>query len=106
MPKVIAGSLGNCVHVAGVVGFLAIAERVGYETEFLGAAVPVGDFVEAIREHTPDLVGVSFRLTPEVAEGSRHTPDNLHQSLRSGHSVSGEVPDTLTGPELLSIQCE
>ncbi len=68
MPKVIAGSLGNCVHVAGVVGFLAIAERVGYETEFLGAAVPVGDFVEAIREHTPDLVGVSFRLTPEVAE--------------------------------------
>ena len=67
MPKVIAGSLGNCVHVAGVVNFLSIAERLGYETNFLGAAVPVEAFVEAIREHDPDLVGVSYRLTPEVA---------------------------------------
>jgi methylmalonyl-CoA mutase cobalamin-binding subunit len=67
MPKVIAGSLGNCVHVAGALSFLALAERAGYETEFLGAAVPVDAFVEAIREHDPDLVGVSYRLTPEVA---------------------------------------
>jgi methylmalonyl-CoA mutase cobalamin-binding subunit len=67
MPKVIAGSLGNCVHVAGVVGFLALAERAGYDTEFLGAAVPVDRFVEAVREHDPDLVGISYRLTPEVA---------------------------------------
>jgi methylmalonyl-CoA mutase cobalamin-binding subunit len=69
MPKVIAGSLGNCVHVAGVVSFLNLAERAGYEAEFLGAAVPADRFVEAIREHSPDLVGVSFRLTPEVAAG-------------------------------------
>lgn len=69
MPKVIAGSIGNCVHVAGVVNFLLMAERAGYETEFLGAAVPVDRFVEAIREHDPDLVGVSYRLTPEVGRG-------------------------------------
>ena len=68
MPKVIAGSLGNCVHVAGIVNFLAIAERAGYETEFLGAAVPPEAFVDAICEHDPDLVGVSYRLTAEVAE--------------------------------------
>ena len=68
MPKVIAGSLGNCVHIAGVVNFLALADRAGYDTEFLGAAVPVEDFVEAVRTHDPDLVGVSYRLTPEVAE--------------------------------------
>ncbi len=67
MPKVIAGSLGNCVHVAGALNFLALAERAGYETEFLGAAVPVDAFVEAVRKHDPDLVGVSYRLTPEVA---------------------------------------
>jgi len=67
MPKAIAGSLGNCVHVAGVLNFLALAERAGYETEFLGAAVPVDAFVDAIREHQPDLVGVSYRLTPDVA---------------------------------------
>jgi len=68
MPKVIAGSLGNCVHVAGVVNFLALAERAGWDTEFLGAAVPVEQFVEAVRAHDPELVGVSYRLTPEVAE--------------------------------------
>jgi hypothetical protein len=67
MPKVLAGSLGNCVHVAGVVSFLALAERAGYETEFLGAAISVDRFVDAVREHDPDLVGVSYRLTPEVA---------------------------------------
>jgi len=67
MPKVVAGSLGNCVHVAGVLAFLNLAERAGYETEFLGAAVPVDRFVEAIREYDPEIVGVSFRLTPEVA---------------------------------------
>ncbi len=67
MPRVIAGSLGNCVHVAGVMNFLAMAERAGYQTEFIGAAVPVADFVAAIRKHDPELVGVSFRLTPEVA---------------------------------------
>ena len=67
MPKAIAGSLGNCVHVAGVLNFLALAERAGYETEFLGAAVPVDAFVNAVREHQPDLVGVSYRLTPAVA---------------------------------------
>lgn len=72
-PKVIAGSLGNCVHVAGVIGFLNLAERAGYEVEFLGAAVAVPDFVEAIREHDPEIVGVSYRLTPQV--GARLAED-------------------------------
>ncbi len=67
MPTVIAGALGNCVHVAGIVKFLSIAERLGYQTEFLGAAVPVEKFVEEIRARDPDLVGISYRLTPEVA---------------------------------------
>ncbi len=64
---VVAGALGNCVHVAGVVHFLREAEALGYEPVFLGAAVPVEDFVAAIRRHRPSIVGVSYRLTPEVA---------------------------------------
>lgn len=66
--KIIAGSLGNCVHVAGAISFLRLAESQGYETVFLGPAVPVADLVRAIEEHSPEIVGVSFRLTPEVAE--------------------------------------
>jgi len=65
--RIIAGALGNCVHVAGVVNFLKIAEELGYETIFLGAAIPVEDFIEAIRRYQPDLVGVSYRLSPETA---------------------------------------
>lgn len=63
---IVAGALGNCVHVAGVAGFLRIAEELGYETVFLGAAVSIDEFVEAIRRHDPEIVGVSYRLTPEV----------------------------------------
>ena len=38
---IVAGALGNCVHVAGVAGFVNIAEQLGYKTVFLGAAVSI-----------------------------------------------------------------
>lgn len=66
--KIIAGAMGNCVHVAGVVRFLKLAEDLGYETRFLGAAVPVDEFIREIEAFNPDIVGLSYRLTPEVAE--------------------------------------
>jgi hypothetical protein len=50
-----------------VVSFLRIAEELGYKTVFLGAAVPIEQFVEAVRRYDPEIVGVSYRLTPEVA---------------------------------------
>ncbi len=31
-------SMGDCVHVAGVLNFLRLAESLGYNTEFLGPA--------------------------------------------------------------------
>ena len=66
---ILAGALGNDVHVAGVYRFLRLAEELGYETVFLGAAVPVEEFLAAIRAHDPEIVGVSYRLTPEVGRG-------------------------------------
>lgn len=63
-----AGAIGNCIHIAGTVRFLRLAEELGYDTVFLGPAVPVEDFVKAIEEYQPDIVGVSYRLTPTVAE--------------------------------------
>jgi len=58
--------MGNCVHVAGVVRFLSIAEELGYRTVFLGAAVPVDTLVDVIEREDPVLVGISYRLTPDV----------------------------------------
>jgi methylmalonyl-CoA mutase cobalamin-binding subunit len=68
-PKtVVAAALGECVHVAGVVGFLRLAEAAGWRTVFLGPAVSVEDLLEAARREQADLVGVSYRLTPETGE--------------------------------------
>jgi hypothetical protein len=74
MKIVIAGALGECVHVAGVSNFLRLAENAGWQTVFLGPAVPIAQFLEAIQAARSDpvveqiLVGVSYRLTPETGE--------------------------------------
>jgi methylmalonyl-CoA mutase cobalamin-binding subunit len=68
MKTVVAGALGECVHVAGVVNFLRLAEAAGWRTVFLGPAVPVEKMLQAARREKADLVGVSYRLTPETGE--------------------------------------
>jgi methylmalonyl-CoA mutase cobalamin-binding subunit len=65
---VVAGSLGECVHVAGVLNFLRLAEAAGWRTVFLGPAVPVEDFIHVAIREKADLIGVSYRLTPENGE--------------------------------------
>jgi hypothetical protein len=65
---VVAGALDECVHVAGVMNFLRLAETAGWQTVFLGPAVSVGQVIAAARTHGAMLVGVSYRLTPENGE--------------------------------------
>jgi methylmalonyl-CoA mutase cobalamin-binding subunit len=65
---VVAAALGECVHVAGVMNFLRLAEQAGWRTVFLGPAVPVEVLLEAARAEEADLIGVSYRLTPETGE--------------------------------------
>lgn len=67
-PTVVAGALGECVHVAGVMRFLQLAEQAGWRAVFLGPAVAPRAFLEAVRREQPALVGVSYRLTPETGE--------------------------------------
>ncbi len=68
MRTVLAGALGEDAHVAGVASFLRLAEEVGWRTIYLGPAVPIERFLDSIRQHNPDLVAVSYRLTPETGE--------------------------------------
>ncbi|MFS8524466.1 MAG: hypothetical protein FWJ83_06335 [Limnochordales bacterium] len=65
---VIGAALGECVHVAGVVNFLRLADEQGYKTVSLGPAVSVRELVGAIVESDPELVAVGYRLTPSTAE--------------------------------------
>lgn len=67
--KILLGaSIGNCVHVAGILSFMSLAEEQGYETHFLGPATPINKLTEAIRNIDPDIIALSYRLTPEVLE--------------------------------------
>ena len=76
MKTVIACALGECVHVAGVMNFLRQAENAGWQTKFLGPAVPLERVLEEVQgelaqnDTRPEdlLVGVSYRLTPETGE--------------------------------------
>ncbi len=63
--RVLGACLGDCVHVAGVTRFLRAAEELGYETYFTGPATDLETLIEAARHFDPDLIGVSYRLTPE-----------------------------------------
>jgi methylmalonyl-CoA mutase cobalamin-binding subunit len=65
---VVAAALGECVHVAGVMNFLRLAEAAGWRTVFLGPAVSIEDVLIAARREKANLVGVSYRLTPETGE--------------------------------------
>ena len=63
--RILAGALADCVHVAGVHHFLALARRLGHETYFTGPATDAESWAEMAREFQPDIIGVSYRLTPE-----------------------------------------
>jgi methylmalonyl-CoA mutase cobalamin-binding subunit len=68
MKTIVASALGECVHVAGVHSFLKLAEQNGWRTIFLGPANSIQQVIEAAEKEKADLVGVSYRLTPENGE--------------------------------------
>lgn len=63
--KIMGASIGNCVHVAGVMHFLQLAEKENYEIRFLGPAVSIEQLFEEINVWRPHIVAISYRLTPE-----------------------------------------
>ena len=68
MKKIIGAAIGNCVHVAGIFNFFKLAEKEGYSTEFLGAAVSIDKLIKAVLDKKPDAVGVGYRLTPNAVK--------------------------------------
>ena len=65
MKKIIGGTLGNCVHVAGTMNYLNLAEQENYDVEFIGIGISIDDLIKIIGEKKPDVVALSYRLTPE-----------------------------------------
>ena len=68
MKKMSLCTIGNCVHVAGGMNFSALAEREGYEVDFMGISLPIDDVIENVKCSDPDVIGLSYRLSPEPLE--------------------------------------
>jgi uncharacterized protein (TIGR01319 family) len=62
--RVLAGSIGDCVHSLGVESFAEWMEDrgEGFMAVKLGPAVPIEDVVNKIRESRPEVVAISMRL--------------------------------------------
>ncbi len=62
--RVLAGSIGDCVHSLGVESFAEWMEDrgEGFLAVKLGPAVPIDDVINKIRESRPELVAISMRL--------------------------------------------
>jgi len=65
---VVACALGECVHVAGIINFLRLAEQAGWRTVFLGPAVSPEKAIQAAESEGADMLAVSYRLTPDTGE--------------------------------------
>jgi hypothetical protein len=65
--KIIGASIGHCVHVAGVLNFLRLAEACGYQCAFLGTGLGFSELIGVLHEDDPEYLALSYRLTPEVA---------------------------------------
>lgn len=79
--KILGASIGNCVHVAGVVHFLQLAEREGYESHFIGPAVSINRLFEEIIRIKPNIVAISYRLTPENVSSLLDAVSKLRKEL-------------------------
>jgi methylmalonyl-CoA mutase cobalamin-binding subunit len=88
MAKILAGAIGDCIHVIGVRNFLAIAEQAGFECVFVGGAVPLSGLVEAILREDPDIVGISYRLSPDVC---RQLLRALHAELQAVNAFGDRI---------------
>ena len=102
---VVAAALGECVHVAGVMKFIRIAEEAGWRAVFLGPSVSIAEVLKAAEREQADLVGVSYRLTPETGErllgDFAEAADDLHS--RGVRFVFGGTPPIASRAEALGF---
>jgi hypothetical protein len=66
--KILMACIGQCVHVAGVHNFMNIATQLGYKCKFLGPATPIYKVIDEIQQYHPEIVGLSYRLTPSTVK--------------------------------------
>lgn len=62
---ILAACIGDCIHTAGILGFLNISNQLNFESVFLGPATSIEKIIEQIKITSAPIVGISYRLTAE-----------------------------------------
>ena len=85
---VVLGTVEGDLHDIGQNLVSMMVEGAGFEVENLGAETPAEEFVEAVKEHDPDIVGMSALLTTTMT----HMPEVIEaldeEGLREGVKVA------------------
>ena len=50
MKKILGACIGSCVHIAGILNFLNLAQSHGYNTRFSGSAVGIDKLKEEVEK--------------------------------------------------------
>lgn len=75
---ILSATLGECIHTMSLMKFLEIAEKQGFQVDFVGAALSLDTIIREIKKKNPDVVVLSYRLSPSVA---RDLFDQLNQKI-------------------------
>jgi 5-methyltetrahydrofolate--homocysteine methyltransferase len=91
----VIGSVAGDIHDIGKNMCIVMLEGAGFEVVDLGVNVPSEIFVQATREHRPDIVGMSAFLTTTVPEIARNLAAFDNAGLRESVKVMiGGAPIT------------
>lgn len=78
--KMIIGTIYGDIHTVGKDVAAPVFQAAGYDVIDLGTDVPDGKFVEAIREHNPDIVGLGTYMTSTFM----HTGETVRTITEAG----------------------
>ncbi|MEM2213674.1 MAG: cobalamin-dependent protein [Candidatus Nezhaarchaeales archaeon] len=77
--KLLIGTVEGDIHDIGKNIVVTMAEAVGFEVVDLGVDVPPKKFVEAIKQHNPNIVGLSGLLTLAI-DSMKKTVDAIRET--------------------------
>ena len=97
--KIVLGTVKEDIHNIGKDIFKAFVEAAGFEVFDIGVDAPEEKFVEAVKEHKPDIVGMSCLITAGISS-MKKTIEALKEAglgdvkiLIGGGRVDEEVKD-------------
>ena len=99
--KVVLGTVAGDIHDLGKNIVKILLECRGAEVIDLGVSVPTETFVQAVREHQPQVLGMSALLTASVSEMNRNVEALAAAGVRDqvkvilGGGIVGEIDQAM-----------